>query len=151
MSASPRGRMSDVRERNVIHTASPSVIALNLREHTPVGKVVTLHFLWRMFSWWFVQALASVRIRVCTEQAVTGPCPNRIRRDAKFLGHLLLREESLVAQSFITTFERRVIFDQISNHLPRKESPVTGAMPVLVEYPSKMAGRGRYKQRVCLG
>src|SRR5256886_13124218 len=86
-----------------------------------------------MFSCLFVQALASVRIRMRTEQAMSGPCPNRIRRDAESLGYLLLREKPPVAQSFITTLERLVVFDEISDHLPRKESPVTGAMPVLVE------------------
>src|SRR5215472_7268435 len=88
-------------ERNVIHTASSSVLAMKLLVHTPVGKLMTLHFPWRIFSQWLVQALASVRIRVRTEQAVSSPCPNRMRRDAKSLGHLLLREESLIAQSFI--------------------------------------------------
>jgi hypothetical protein len=104
-----------------------------------------------MFSGQFVQALASVRIRMRTEQAVFGPCPNRIRRDAESLGHLLLREESFVAQSFITTLERLVIFDEISDHFPRKESPVTGAMPFLVEDRCNATGRVRLKQCVDLG
>jgi hypothetical protein len=85
-----------------------------------------------------------------TEQAVSSPCPNRIRRDAKSLGHLLLREKSLIAQSFITTLERFVIFDEIHDHLPRKQLPVAGAMPVLVEYRGNAAGRVRLKQRVDL-
>src|SRR5215469_12454017 len=124
---------------------------MKLLVHTPVGKLMTLHFPWRIFSRWFVQALASVRIRVRAEQAVSGPCPNRIWRDAESLGHLLLREESLVAQSFITTLERFVIFDEINDHLARKELPVAGAMPVLVEYRSNAAGRVRLKQRVDFG
>ncbi len=124
---------------------------MKLPENTPVNKLVTLHFPWRMFSRWFVQALASVRIGVRTEQAVSSPGPNRIRRDAQSLGHLLLREESLIAQSFITTLEQLVIFDKIDNHLPRKESPVAGAMPVLVEDRGNATGGVRFKQRVDLG
>ena len=137
--------------RNVMHTASPSVVAMKLREHTPVGKLVTLHFPWRMCSWRFVQALVSVRIRMRSEQAVSRPCPNRVRRDAKSLGHLLLRQESLIAQSFIATLERIVILDEINDHLPCKQSPVAGAMPVLVEYRRNAAGRVRLQQRVDLG
>ena len=124
---------------------------MKLLVHTPVGKLITLHFPWRIFSRWFVQALASVRIRVRTEQAVSSPCPNRIRRNAKSLGHLLLREESLIAQSFITTLEQLVIFDKIDDHLPRKESPVAGAMSILIQYRRNAAGRVRLKQRVDLG
>src|SRR5215831_14734510 len=86
-----------------------------------------------------------------TEQSVSGPCPNRIRCDAKSLGHLLLREESPVAQSFIATLERLVIFDEISDHLASKESPVTGAMPILIKYRRNSARRVRLKQRVDLG
>ena len=86
-----------------------------------------------------------------TEQPVSSPCPNRIRRDAKSLGHLLLREESLIAQSFITTLERFVIFDEIHDHLPRKESPVAGAMSILIQYRRNAAGRVSLKQRVDLG
>ena len=86
-----------------------------------------------------------------SEQTVSSPCPNRIRRDAKSLGYLLLREEPTLAQSFIATLERFVVFDEISDHLPRKESPVTGAMPVLVEDRRNAAGRVRLKQRIDLG
>src|SRR5260370_39809693 len=104
-----------------------------------------------MFSWWCVQALASCRIRVRMEQAMSGPCPHGIRRDAQSLGYLLLREKPPVAQSFITTLERLVVFDEISDHLPRKESPVTGAMPVLVEDRRNGARRVSLKQRIDLG
>src|SRR5260370_26632020 len=104
-----------------------------------------------MFSWWCVQALASVRIRMRMEQAMSGPCPHGIRRDAKSLGYLLLREKPPVAQSFITALERLMVFDEISDHLPRKESPVTGAMPVLVEDRRNAARRVRLKQRIDLG
>src|SRR5260370_6806881 len=104
-----------------------------------------------MFSWWCVQALASCRIRVRMEQAMSGPCPHGIRRDAKSLGYLLVGEKPRVAQSFITALERLMVFDEISDHLPRKESPVTGAMPVLVEDRRNAARRVRLKQRIDLG
>ena len=76
----------------------------------------------------------SVRIRMRSEQAVSRPCPNRGRRDAKSFGHLVLRQESLVAQSVIAALERIVILDEIDDHLPCKQSSVAGAMPLLVEY-----------------
>jgi hypothetical protein len=82
---------------------------------------------------------------------MSGPCSNRIRRDAKFLGYLLLRKKPPVAQSFITTLERLIVFDEISDHFPRKESPVTGAMPVLVQDRRNAAGRVTLKQRIDLG
>jgi hypothetical protein len=104
-----------------------------------------------MFSWWFVQALASVRVQMRIEQAVAGPCPNRSRRDAKSLGHLLLREKPPVTQAVVTALEGRVVFDEIKDHLPRKESPIAGAMPVLVEDRRNAAGRVRLKQRIDLG
>jgi hypothetical protein len=109
-----------------MHTASPSVLAMKLRERTPAGQLVTLHFSRRMCSRWFVEALVSIRIRMRSEQAVSCPCPNRERRDAKSLGHLLLGQEALAAQSVIATLERIVILDEINDHLPCKQSPVAG-------------------------
>lgn len=93
----------------------------------------------------------SVRVRMRTEQAVSRAGPNRGRRDAKSLGHLFLRQESLVAQSVIATLESIVILDEINDYLPCKRSPVAGAMPVLVEYRRNAAGCVRFQQRVDLG
>src|SRR2546428_3167474 len=146
-----RGWSSTSTARSVMHTAPPSVVAVKLRERTPAGKLVTLHFPRRMCSRWFVEALVSVRVRMRTEQAVSRPGPNRGRRDAKSLGHLFLRQESLVAQSVIATLERIVILDEINDHLPCKRSPVAGAMPVLVEDRRNAAGCVRFQQRVDLG
>lgn len=48
-------------------------------------------------------------------------------------------------------WERFVILDEISDHLPRKEFPVAGTMPVLVKYRGNAAGRVRLKQLVDFG
>ena len=88
--------------------------------NTPGGELVTLHLPRRMCSGWFVQALLSVGIRMRTEQAVSRPGPDRGRRDAKSLGHLLLRQASPVAQSLIAALERLVILDEINDHLACK-------------------------------